>query len=201
MDPKTAIFQLRKIKEYNTKDVRLAGEKWDENWKTLIAIIMSAQTRDIVTIKVCDKLFNKYNSLEKISKASLAEIEKEIKSVNYYKTKSKNILEISKIILQNGIPKTIEELIKLPGVGRKTANVFLSEAFDIPAIGVDTHVFRISKKLSWSNGNTPEKVEYELKKMFHKKHWNEINNTLVKFGQTHSISEEDKIIDYIKSLK
>ncbi len=201
MNTQKAISQLRKIKEYNTKDVRLAGEKWDEDWKTLIAIIMSAQTRDVVTIKVCHKLFKKYNSLKKISKANLIEIEKEIKSVNYYKTKSKNISEISKIMLQNGIPKTIEELIKLPGVGRKTANVFLSEAFNIPAIGVDTHVFRISKKLNWTNENTPEKVEYELKKLFPKKHWNEINNTLVKFGQTHSISEEDEIISYIKSLK
>ena len=197
MDYKIALKQLKFLEKNNTKDIRLAGELWNEDWKTLISIMLSAQTRDTTTIKICENLFKKYNSLKKIASANLVDIEKEISSVNYYKTKAKNVWMISKILSLKEIPETIEELIELPGIGRKTANVFLSEAKGIPAIGVDTHVFRISKKLKWARGNTPEKVELELKELFPKKYWSLINNTLVKFGQTHSISEEDYILSKI----
>jgi len=194
MNSKKATSQLKKIQKYNTNPIRLAGEGWDSDWKTLISIMMSAQTRDTTTIKICNTLFNKYDSLEKLAKARLTEIENIISSINYYKTKAKNILATSIIINKSPIPETIEDLIKLPGVGRKTASVFLSETGKSPAIGVDTHVFRISKKLGWTNQNTPEKVESELKKLFEKKYWNEINSTLVKFGQTHTRIEEDNIL-------
>lgn len=197
MDSKTAISQLNKIKKYNTKNIRLAGECWCEDWKTLISIMMSAQTRDSTTINVCNNLFEKYNSVAKIAKANISNIEKIISSVNYFKTKAKHISETAKIISEKGIPKTIEELIELPGVGRKTANVFISETGIGDGIGVDTHVFRISKKLKWANGKTPQIVEFELKKLFPKKYWNIINTTLVKFGQTHTVKEENEILSKI----
>ncbi len=195
------LLQLRQIKKYNTKNIRLAGEDWDEEWKTLIAIMMSAQTRDATTIKICNILFDKYKTLKDLSLANIKEIEKEINSINYFKTKARHILETSKIILNNGIPDNIDELVKLPGVGRKTANVFLSETGKTPAIGVDTHVYRISHKLGWSNSKSIKKTELDLKKLFPKRYWNDINNTLVKFGQTHNPKEENYILSKIQNIK
>ena len=98
--------------------------------------------------------------------------------------------------------KDINELIKLPGIGRKTANVFLTEIGKVHAIAVDTHVYRISKKLGWAKGNTPDKVERELYDLFPKRYWNSINPTLVRFGKGYGTSrkKEDEILEKIRSL-
>jgi endonuclease-3 len=199
MNSKIALKQLRKIQKLNPNNLRLAGEKWPTQWQTLIAIMLSAQTRDSKTIEVCKKLFLKYNNANKLSFAKILDIEKEINSINYYKTKAKHIHETSKILSNKKIPNSIEELIKLPGVGRKTASVFLSETGKGNAIGVDTHVFRISHKLGWVTTSSRDKTEEELKKIFPKKYWNEINTALVKFGQTYgrSSKREDEVLKSI----
>ena len=128
--------------------MKLAAESWINDWQTLISILLSARTRDEVTIPTAEKLFKKYSSIVKLSKSNLKEIEKIIRPVNFYRNKSKNVLALAKQIKSNyngKIPIDFEELIKLPGVGRKTANVFLSEKGK-PEIGIDTHVAYISKR-------------------------------------------------------
>lgn len=202
VDSKQAIKQLKEIEKLILEETRLAADGWDKNWKTLIAIMMSAQTRDTKTIEVCEKLFKKYDSLKKLSNAKLKDIEKEIKSINYYKTKAKNIISISKILLEGKIKYEFEDLIKLPGVGRKTANVYLAEVKKENRIGVDTHVYRISKKLNWSISNNREKVEQDLMKLFPERYHRKINYILVKFGQTYgrSSKKEDIILDKIKTI-
>lgn len=208
MNSRIAIKQLKELKKLisiHSEKPRLAAEGWDEEWKTLIAIMLSAQTRDTKTIEVCNELFKKYNTPKKLGGASLGAIENKIHSLNYYKTKAKHIKETTKILSKIKMPETVEELIKLPGVGRKTANVFLVEARNAPAIGVDTHVSRVSIKLDWTNKKFADKegIEKDLENLFPKKYWNSINYILVTFGQTYGRSrkKEDEIFEKIKRLK
>jgi len=207
MNSKLAIKQLKELKKLisKNKSPRLAAEGWNQDWQTLIAIMLSAQTRDTKTIEICNKLFKKYNTIKKLNNATLKQIEKEIHSINYYKTKAKHIKETAKIISEIKTPETLEELIKLPGVGRKTANVFLAETQNAPAIGVDTHVSRLAIKLKWTNKKFEDKFEIEkdLQNLFPKKYWNSINDILVTFGQTYGTSrkQEDEILENIKKIK
>jgi len=149
---KKALNQFRELRKYSnlakSSGMKLAAESWSEDWQTLISILLSARTRDEVTIPTAAKLFKKYNSIDEISKAKLKEIEGVIRPVNFYRNKSKNVLALAKQVRAdyNGrIPVDFEELVKLPGVGRKTANVFLSQKGK-SEIGIDTHVEYISKK-------------------------------------------------------
>jgi endonuclease-3 len=202
MNSQTAVKQLMKLKKLvdGTEDVgRLAAEGWDEDWKCLIATMLSAQTKDTTTVIVSENLFKKFNSPKKLSLAKISEIEKIIRSVNYHKTKAKHVKETAKMISEKGIPLTVEKLIEFPGVGRKTANVFLAEAHGGQNIGVDTHVARLSQKLGWTKNNAPEKIEKDLENLFQKKYWNSINYILVRFGQTFGKSrkKEDELLKEI----
>ncbi len=196
----TAISQLRALDKLVPKEMRLAAQ-WPEKWQILISTILSAQTKDETTIKICEILFQKYPSPEKLSKAKIEEVEKLIRPINYHKTKSRHIIASSKIIASQGIPQTLEELLKFPGVGRKVGNVYLAEAHKFDAIGVDTHVGRISQKLSWTKNKNPHKIEKDLEKLFPKKYWRQINDTCVRFGRSHSKNEEDEILKRIKEMK
>ena len=203
MDEKTALKQLNKLSK-KSSSMRLAAEKWKSDFQTIISIVLSARTRDEVTIKICKELFREYPNPKSLSKAKLKDIEKIIKSVNFYRNKSKNVSNFSKVLVKNynsKIPKEIDELVKLPGVGRKTANVFLTEIGG-DAIGVDTHVSYISQKLKWTKNSKPEKIEKDLKKLFPKRHWNKVNSTLVRFGKTHlSRKNKNEILDEIKKIR
>ena len=207
MNPNLAIKQLKEIGKATTnfgEKPRLAAEGWDENWKTLIAIILSAQTRDVKTIAICKKLFEKFPNAKNLSETPLENIEKTIKSVNYYKTKAKNIKNACQKITEDGfVGENIEELTRLPGVGRKTANVYLVEVKKAAAIGVDTHVSRISKKMGWTKETNPHKIEKNLEKLFPKKYWNSINWILVRFGQSvgRSQKRENNILNKILTIK
>jgi len=203
MDSKLAVKQFRELRKFAKKtDMRLAAEGWNQPWKILIATIMSAQTRDEVTIDVATKLFRRFGTPAKMGDAKLSEIEGVMKSINYFRNKSKNIKGACKIIAKDGLPETIEGLVKLPGVGRKTANVFLVEIGAKKAIAVDTHVYRISHKMGWTSGKTPEKVEVELEELFPKRYWSDLNSTLVRFGKGYGTSrkQEDEILKGIKNL-
>jgi len=184
--------------------MRLAAESWKSDFEILISTIMSARTRDETTIPVAEKLFEKFPSAKKLSKARIGQIEKIIRPVNFYRNKSKNILACSKEISKNfkdKIPREIDELVKFPGVGRKTANVFLAELGNA-AIGVDTHVAYISKKLGWTKNNRQSKIEQDLKKLFPKRKWKEVNSILVRFGKTHtSKRKKDALLEEIKKIK
>lgn len=188
MDSKKAIKQLSYIKKLIEKSIenpRLAAEGWDEDWKVLIAIILSAQNRDTKTIDICEnKLFKKYDSPKKLGTAKISDIEKIIRPINYYRTKARHIKATATIISKEGIGNCVEDLIRLPGVGRKTANVYLVQVHKAAAIGVDVHVGRISRKLGWTKNTNPNKIEKDLEKLFPKNYWNSINYILVRFGQT-----------------
>lgn len=195
-----ALKQL-KLLEKNSEQMPLAAENWGNDWQRLVAIMLSARTRDEVTIKVCKNMFSKYGSLYKFQKLKLKEIKTQIHSVNFSNNKSKNLFLMNKILYKefnNKIPDEIEDLIKLPGIGRKTANVFLAEVGG-DNIGVDTHVSYISQYLNWVNSNKPEIIEEQLKKLFPKSKWKYVNRILVRFGKTHtSRKKKNELLDRIK---
>ena len=152
----------------------------------LIGTILSARTKDENTAKVVKKLFSKYKSPQELAKAKIKNVEKIIKSIGFYHVKSKRIIDVASIIsseYKGKVPNDFEELLKLPGVGRKTANCVLVYAFDNPAIPVDTHIHRISNRLGLVQTKTPEETEFALMKKIPKKHWLEINDTFVMYGQ------------------
>ncbi|MAG39861.1 hypothetical protein CMI41_02760 [Candidatus Pacearchaeota archaeon] len=205
MDSNLAVKQLKameKIVNEHAEDPRLAAEGWGEDWQTLIAIMLSAQTRDTLTIKVCNELFKKYKAPSDLANASLEQVEKEIGSVNYYKTKAKRIKGTAEIIVKDGLGDSVDELVKFPGVGRKTANVYLVEVKKAAAIGVDTHLSYASQYLGWSKNKTPEKIEYDLMDLFPKKYWNQLNWIVVSFGQIfRSKTKKDALLDKISKFK
>lgn len=152
----------------------------------LIGTILSARTRDESTSAVVRELFSKYKTARSLAKAKLSDVEKIIKRTGFYHVKAKRIIEVASIIdtkYLGLVPKTMEELISLPGVGRKTANCVLVYAFDEPAIPVDTHVHRISNRLGLVNTKIPEETEIELMKKIPREYWIRINDTFVMYGQ------------------
>lgn len=200
---KIALKQLKELAKYS-KSPRLAAEEWDEEWQILISTILSARTRDETTIKVAERLFSKYSNSRKLGNAKLNEIEKIIRPINFYKTKAKNVIECCKKLDKeyNGKPPhDINKLIELNGVGRKTANVFLSE-IGKDAIGVDTHVSYISQYLGWTKNKEQKKIELDLEKLFPRNKWKYINPTLVRFGKTYTSRKEKKeILDRVKKIR
>lgn len=194
-----ALKILNELKK-KSSGLRLAAEGWNEPWKSLISTMLSARTRDEVTIKICEILFNNYKTIDELSNAKLNDIESIIKPVNFYKTKSKNIIECAKNIVEqhnSKLPLDFKELIKLPGVGRKTANVFLSE-MGKDTIGVDTHVFQLSRKLGWTKQKKPEKIEEDLKELFPRRLWKDVNPILVRFGRSYRGKKQDDVLAKIK---
>jgi endonuclease-3 len=152
----------------------------------LIGTILSARTRDESTSAVVRELFSKYKTARSLGRAKLSDVEKIIKRTGFYHVKAKRIIEVASIIdskYSGTVPKTMEELISLPGVGRKTANCVLVYAFDEPAIPVDTHVHRISNRLGLVKTKIPEETEVELIKKIPRKYWIRINDTFVMYGQ------------------
>ena len=152
----------------------------------LIGTILSARTKDENTAKVAKELFRKYKSAKALSNAKIKDVEKIIKSTGFYHVKAKRIINVASIInskYKGKVPDNLEELIDLPGVGRKTANCVLVYAFEKPAIPVDIHVHRISNRLGLVDTKTPEETEFELMKIISKKYWLEINDTFVMYGQ------------------
>ncbi|MBU1245430.1 MAG: endonuclease III [Nanoarchaeota archaeon] len=155
-------------------------------FKVLISTVLSQRTKDANTTKASKQLFEKASTPKEILKLKSKELEDLIRPSGFYKQKAKKIKEICQIILKeyNGkVPDTIEEMIKLPGVGRKTANCTLVYGFGKPGVCVDVHVHRISNRLNLVKTKTPEQTESELRKTLPKKYWKTINNLLVKHGQ------------------
>ncbi len=156
------------------------------NFSILIGTILSARTRDETTAKAVKALFSKYKTPKALAHAKIKDIEKIIKSIGFFHVKSKRIIEVAKIIdsqFKGIVPDDLETLVKLPGVGRKTANCVLVYAFEKPAIPVDVHVHRISNRLGLVETKTPEDTEQELMKKIPKKYWIDINDTFVMYGQ------------------
>ena len=175
---------------YNILSAKFNEPKCELNYSStfelLIAVILSAQCTDKRVNLVTEKLFKIYNTPESFAKLENLELEKLIYSCGFYKNKAKNIINMSKSLIErfNGIvPSTLEELESLDGVGRKTANVVLSVAFNKNAIAVDTHVFRVSKRLNLSKSNSVLGVEKDLMKAFDENLWGKLHHMLVLFGR------------------
>ncbi|MDP3661523.1 MAG: endonuclease III [bacterium] len=202
MNQKIALKQLEELRKRTGKPMRLAAEEWDAEWKTLVAIILSARTRDETTIEVCKELFAKYGEVRALASVSARTVSEIIRRVNFYRNKTKNIIACAKALADEyagAPPHDIARLVVLPGVGRKTANVFLAE-YGAPAIGVDTHVSYISQKLGWTAHQDAGKIEKDLERLFPQKYWRILNQTLVRFGKTHtSRREKNELLDNIKS--
>lgn len=155
-------------------------------FQLLISTILSAQCTDRQVNSVTPKLFIKYSSPSKLAKAKLNEIERIIYSTGFYKNKAKHLKNCSKELLEKydgNVPDSLSELVKLPGVGRKTANVVLGASFNIPAMVVDTHVARISKRLDLTKHTDPVKIEFDLEKIIPKREWNDFSLRLIYFGR------------------
>jgi endonuclease-3 len=158
-----------------------------EPFFALISTVMSHRTRDDVTYPAAERLFKRFSTPEEMVEADVEEIETLIKDVGFYRVKAGRIKEISRILLEeyNGrVPDEMESLLKLPGVGRKTANCVLAHAFlKEDALAVDIHVHRISNRLGLVVTKNPEETERELKRRLPQKYWMNVNILLVKFGQ------------------
>ena len=160
-------------------------EKGDP-YRVLIRTILSQRTRDENTDQATAELFAVYPEIDDVATASEDELQKLVKKAGFYRVKSKRIKDVSLILLDEYggiVPDTLEELLKLPGVGRKTANCVLVDAFGKPAIPVDTHVHRISNRIGLVHTKNPDETEFALEKIVPEEYWIELNDLMVQFGQ------------------
>jgi endonuclease III len=172
---------------WNPPVITLMANKGATPFQVLVSTVLSLRTKDEVTAEATIRLFEIARTPEEILATDIEEIKKLIYPVGFYPTKAKNLHKISRIILEkfNGkVPDDMDELLKLPGVGRKTANLVLVEGYKIPAICVDTHVHRISNRIGYVKTKNPEQTEFALRKKLPRKHWVRYNELLVAFGQT-----------------
>lgn len=157
-----------------------------QHWQLLVAIMLSAQSTDQQVEEALPALFERFPEAKDAAEAPVEAIEEKIRSIGLYKSKAKNIKKCcTQIMEQYGgeVPADLDELVKLAGVGRKTATLFLADAYGIPGVTVDTHVFRISHRLGWADGKDPVETEQELMKVLPKEHWNRINFQLIYHGR------------------
>ena len=155
-------------------------------YELCVAVMLSAQCTDKKVNEVTPHIFARFHDFRSLSRARLSTIETIIRPVNYYKSKAKNLLGMSKVITKEfygQLPTTFEDLVSLPGIGRKCANVILTELGVAQTLPVDTHVFRVSRRLGLASGNTPEKVEEELKAIFKPKEWRDVHHWVVLHGR------------------
>lgn len=156
-------------------------------WQLLIAVILSAQCTDARVNIVTKDLFQKYPSLEAFANADLKELEQDIHSTGFYHNKAKNIISCARTLVEKydrEVPRELEELTALAGVGRKTANVIRGNIYHEPSVVVDTHVKRISKKLGFTKEDDPVKIEYDLMKVLPKDHWILYNIQIITLGRS-----------------
>ncbi|WP_028844202.1 endonuclease III [Thermodesulfovibrio thiophilus] len=186
MNKKEKVLEIIRRLEKRYPDVKTAL-----NFKTaldlLVATILSAQTTDVNVNKVTEKLFKKYKTVYDYANVPLEELQEDIKSINFYKNKANYIKNLAKVLIDrfNGeLPKSMEELVSLPGVGRKTANIVLWNAFGInEGIAVDTHVKRISKLLGLTENTDPEKIEQDLMEITPHELWGKLSHLLIMLGR------------------
>lgn len=159
----------------------------EDPYKVLIATILSARTKDEQTTKASERLFSVYGTPESLASADPEKVMELIRSVGFYRVKTRRIMEVARILVEKyggRVPSDLDELLTLPSVGRKTGNCVLVYGFGKPAIPVDTHVHRITNRLGMVSTKTPEKTEEALAAILDKRYWLELNELLVRFGQT-----------------
>lgn len=178
-------------------------------WQLLIATILSAQCTDDRVNIVTESLFKKYTSIKDFAEADLIELEKDIRPTGFYHNKAKNIkLCCQQLLSQFGgeVPRDIEDLTSLAGVGRKTANVVRGHIYNIPSVVVDTHVKRISNLIGFTKSQDPVKIEFDLMKILPKEHWIRYNTQVIAHGRKVCIARRPKcnecfLIEYCKGSK
>ncbi len=174
---------LKKVRpRYTAKGMVDLGTPED----TLIATLLSARTRDEQVLKVYPGLRKQFPRIQDLAEASVPDIARCISSIGLYRNKAKAIQALARMLVEEfdgRVPQTMDELIRLPGVGRKTASCVLWYGFGIPAMAVDTHVFRIVHRLGWAKGKNAEQVEQELMKLIPRRWWGEVNRIFVQFGR------------------
>ena len=152
----------------------------------LVAVVLSAQCTDKRVNIVTPSLFKKYRTAKDYARAGLETFQEEIRSTGFYKNKAKNILACAKVLVDkydSQVPKTMEELVKLPGVGRKTANAILGNAFGVPGLCVDTHMIRINQKLGLTKNEDPVKIEFDLMPLVPQKEWTHYSHLIIHHGR------------------
>lgn len=157
-----------------------------DGFQLLVATVMSAQTTDETVNKITPILFERYPQPADLAAANPEDVERIIFSSGFYRQKTKSIIALARSVVEefNGVvPATLDELVRLPGVGRKTASVVLAEAFRSPAIAVDTHVRRVARRLELTNNTDPVKIERDLKAVFPRKEWAGISMRIIQFGR------------------
>jgi endonuclease-3 len=181
-DSALKVFSILK-KDYPNPKTELF---YEDPFQLLIAVILSAQCTDARVNSVTPQLFNRFPTAALLAEASPKEVETIIHSCGFYKNKTKAIIQTAKSLIeqfQGTVPDTMEELVSLSGVGRKTASVILNQAFDKPAIAVDTHVARVSLRLGWTKSKNPLIIERDLKLLLPESLWALVNGTLILHGR------------------
>lgn len=176
----------REAQSWNAPTVTRVANHIRDPFKVLISCILSLRTKDEITHQASKRLFRIAPNVESMAKLSASQIKKAIYPVGFYKNKTQTISKICNILLkkyQGKVPATLDELLSLPGVGRKTANLVLTLGFGRPGICVDTHVHRITNRWGYVNTKTPEQTEFALRKRLPPSYWIQFNTLLVNFGQ------------------
>jgi len=184
-DKKVRAKAIYRILSKNYPNVRCELD-YKNPYQLLVATVLSAQCTDKRVNQTTPALFKKYNSIKKMAAADLKDLQRLVKSTGFYRAKARNIKMLSQKILTdfNGkVPSDIEDLVTLPGVGRKTANVVLGHGFNIPGITVDTHFGRLSRRFGWSDKKDPVKVELEVGKLIPEKEWTNLSQRLIWHGR------------------
>ena len=174
----------RLAQEYQNTTTAL---QYSNHFELLIAVILSAQCTDVRVNVITARLYPRYNSPEAMLMLSQEQLEELIRDCGLYRAKAKNILATCRILVDkysSQVPNDFNRLVELPGVGRKTANVILSQLFDQPAIAVDTHVFRVANRLELAKGDTPLAVEQGLMKVIPRENWGKAHHWLIWHGRT-----------------
>jgi endonuclease-3 len=184
-DKKVRAKSIYRILSKNYPNVRCELD-YKNPYQLLVATVLSAQCTDKRVNQTTPALFKKYNSIKKMAAADLKDLQRLVKSTGFYRAKARNIKMLSQKILTefNGkVPSDIEDLVTLPGVGRKTANVVLGHGFNVPGITVDTHFGRLSRRFGWSDKKDPVKVEFEVGKLIPEKEWTNLSQRLIWHGR------------------
>ncbi|MFH0976830.1 MAG: endonuclease III [Spirochaetota bacterium] len=176
---------ISKLKQYYG-NIKSSSLHYSNIYQLVVSVVLSAQTTDKQVNSVTSILFNKYTDFYSLSEAAVSDIELVIKSVGLYKTKARNINNLSKIIVNeynNIVPDELNKLISLPGIGRKSANVILSMGFNKPALPVDTHILRIANRIGYVNSSDPYKAEIALMNNIPEENWIESHLLFIKHGR------------------
>lgn len=179
------VKEITKILTKEIPDSRIAL-RFSNPLELLIATILSAQCTDVKVNQVTESLFKKYRSARDYAEAKRTELEEDIRPTGFYRNKAKSIQKCCQELVARfggNVPKTLEELVTLPGVGRKTANVILGNAFNIPGIAVDTHVHRVSQRIGLTKKDDPVKIEFDLMELVSKEEWTHFSNLLIWHGR------------------